>query len=183
MSFRVSNEERLASLAAGLCQDASIEVEVRDDASWAWDPWRRIITVPASDLNDKGNAYCAGVIAHEVGHYFISRYLHFSETGLFPRSSLLLLNALEDGRVEDWMCRRYPGTCVWINEVAEDNILQDTSTMPDFLLFCMLCVLVRYDSFSLSSVNISENVQIALDLTELARSKYVQMLLPFADRT
>ena len=40
---------QLSALAAGLCQDAGIRVEV-SERTWAWDPMRRVIYVAADDL-------------------------------------------------------------------------------------------------------------------------------------
>ena len=52
----------LSTLAAGLCQDAGVALEVHPDR-WAWDPIRRVIKVPAKDLDEHGPDYCAGILS------------------------------------------------------------------------------------------------------------------------
>src|SRR5262245_19234949 len=130
---------QLSALAAGLCQDAGICVEV-SERTWAWDPVRRVIYVAADDLARKGPVYCAAVLAHEVSHYFISRY-HLIPLE-FPSKPALahLLNAIEDPRVNTWIKRRYPGTGRWLQKLTENDAnVPLTGRMPDFLLFCLEC--------------------------------------------
>src|SRR5207244_7517017 len=108
---------QLSALAAGLCQDAGIRVEV-SERTWAFDPLRRVILVAEGDLARKGPVYCAAVLAHEVSHFFISRYhllpLEFPSPQALPH----LLNSIEDPRVNTWIRRRYPGTGRWLQELT-----------------------------------------------------------------
>src|SRR6516162_5278293 len=102
---------RLGGLAAGLCLDAGVRVEAR--GRWCYDPVRRVISVGRSDLIDRGADYCAGVLAHEVGHYHVSRY-HLVNADFPSRVALsMVLNGIEDPRVNTWIRRRYPGTSAW----------------------------------------------------------------------
>jgi hypothetical protein len=130
---------QLSALAAGLCQDAGIRVEV-SERTWAWDAIRRVIYVNAEDLASKGPVYCAAVLAHEVSHYFISRY-HLIPVE-FPSKQALahMLNSIEDPRVNTWIKRRYPGTGRWLQRLTETDANSPIKgRMPDFLLFCLEC--------------------------------------------
>jgi hypothetical protein len=73
-----------------------------------------------TELIEHGELYCAGIIAHEVGHARISRYLDILKEGLFHRGMAGLLNVLEDGRSDTWMCRRYRGVRSWLEVVSEE---------------------------------------------------------------
>jgi len=67
---------RLGALASGLALDAGIRIEVAR-GEWSWDSARLVLTVAEEELRTRGTEHCAGVVAHEVGHYFISRYTLF----------------------------------------------------------------------------------------------------------
>lgn len=62
----------LAALAAGLCQDAGVHLEIHD-GEWVWDAARRVIFVSSQTLDAGGPDYCAGILSREVGHYFLTR--------------------------------------------------------------------------------------------------------------
>jgi hypothetical protein len=106
--------DRLSSLAAGLCLDARVRLEA-GKGGWCYLPERRVIRVDRRDLEHKGAIYCAGVLAHEVGHFHISRYHLFRVS--FPSEQVLaqVLNGIEDPRVNGWIKGRYPGTLPWFN--------------------------------------------------------------------
>ncbi|MBM4360625.1 MAG: hypothetical protein FJ096_21160 [Deltaproteobacteria bacterium] len=124
----------LASLAAALCQDAHISLEV-GGSNWAWEPARRVLHMPKDALEVLGHDACAGIVAHEVGHAFLSRYLDYRElTGSKTAGlSRLAMNALEDPRVERWMMQRYPGVRPWL-EQARAAIPDDSSWLPTLQL-------------------------------------------------
>ena len=88
---------RLGGLAAGLCLDAGVRVEA-SEARWCYDPVRRVISVGKPDLLARGADYCAGVLAHEVGHFHVSRYHLFRAE--FPSGVALsaVLNGIEPTR-------------------------------------------------------------------------------------
>src|SRR5205085_5550534 len=111
--------ERLSALAAGLCQDTDIRLEVTPTPTWAWDAIRRVLIVSGPDLDSKGAEFCAGVLAHEVGHFYVSRYLWFSVPFPSPPILRFVLNAIEDPRVNTWIRRRYPGCDPWMDRVAD----------------------------------------------------------------
>ncbi len=134
---------RLAALAAGLCQDAGITIEV-GPGGWAWDPVRRVIRVSEGALRARGPDYCAGVLTIEAGQYFLSRHHLFplcvSDPPEFPSelAGRTLVDALEDARVNGWMAERYPGTVPWLFELARHVTLFD-DRVPSFVRFCVEC--------------------------------------------
>ncbi len=132
-----TNARELAALAAGLCQDAGIDLVVAP-GGWSWDPVSRTIRVSAEGLAEQGAAYCAGIVAHEVGHFYVSRYTSFPVAFPSVRAAWSLLNAIEDPRVDRWICRRYPGAAAW-QEHAKVDELATTGSMPTFLRFCLEC--------------------------------------------
>lgn len=109
---------QLAGLAAGLCLDAGVRLRA-GDKGWAWEPQRRTIHVARRDLESRGPTYCAGVLAHEVGHYHVTRYHMFDVE--FPSRPVLdmILNGIEDPRVNTWIQVRYPGTVWWFDRLTE----------------------------------------------------------------
>ena len=174
---------RLASLASGLCQDARIGLEVRKGSTWAWDPVRRVIMVPADDVTTKGNAYCAGILAHEVGHYFISRYPHLARMEAAGPEVWLLLNAIEDPRVEMWIRGRYPGTGAWLSEVLEEEGGErENPPLPRFLLFCFQCAAEEARGWRPADddAGLPPEVTSALEATRAARRAYAEQA-PDAD--
>ncbi len=125
---------RLSALAAGLCQDAGIGIEI-SPGGWSWDPVRRVIQVSAHDLRVRGPDYCAGVITSEAGHYYLTRHHLFPLNFPSKPAGRALMDALEQPRVNSWMGERYRGTQVWLAEVAR-HITIYTTPQPSFLLFC-----------------------------------------------
>ena len=130
----------LQGLASGLCLDAGILVEASEEQGWHYDHDRRAIVVPGADIRSKGAVYCAGVLAHEVGHFFISRYHEMSHGIAFPSAAILnhLLNATEDPRVNRWIKARYPGTRPWF-ETLRDDFREPPRDLPDILTFGIEC--------------------------------------------
>lgn len=133
--------QHLKLLVAALCNDADLEVDCGD--RWAYNPVDRKFIVSKHDLVNYGPDQCAGVLAHEIGHFFVSRYPLFQCRGLPAIASSHLMNALEDPRCEYWIFRRYPGTRRWL-ELYEDETgrLEDSeeTKLPRFLQFCLLCL-------------------------------------------
>jgi hypothetical protein len=129
--------ERLSSLAAGLCLDARVRLEA-GTGGWCYLPDRRVIRVDSRDLEHKGAIYCAGVLAHEVGHFHISRYHLFRVP--FPSEQILaqVLNGIEDPRVNEWIKGRYPGTIPWFGMLgAVDGRQPFTGLLPSVVRFAL----------------------------------------------
>jgi Mg-chelatase subunit ChlD len=119
--------DQLAALTSGMCHDAYIGVEL-SQSRWAWDPVRSVILVSQRDLLRLSPQACAGIIGHEVGHYFVTRAHLYHIDFPTPRGLHLLLNGIEDPRVNTWIERRYPGTGPWLRQ-AHDSYLDEPS--PD----------------------------------------------------
>jgi hypothetical protein len=124
----------LSALAAGLCQDAGIGVEL--GPRWAWDAARRVLVVAEGDLRLRGPDWCAAVLAHEVGHYFVTRHHLFAVPFPLPEALPVLMNGLEDPRANAWIVGRYPGTARWLLRLDEEP---PPGPVPAFLAFCREC--------------------------------------------
>src|SRR3954470_12731597 len=121
----------LSALAAGLCQDAGIGVEL--GLRWAWDAARRVLVVAETDLRVRGADWCAAVLAHEVGHYFVTRHHLFAVPFPLPDALPVLMNGLEDPRANAWVVGRYPGTARWLarlDEAPPDPVLSEAQSEP-----------------------------------------------------
>jgi len=160
----------LGALAVGLCQDAGIGLEVAP-GGWSWDPVRRVIRVSAEGLAVEGAEYCAGIVAHEVGHYHISRYNLFPLSVTSVRAARNLLNAIEDPRVDRWITSRYPGARPWQNQALVSEIAHQSGT-PSFLMFCLECAAEGDRDWQPSTQELPAAVLDALDQTREARHRY-----------
>jgi len=170
--------KQLLALASGLCQSTGISLAI-SESEWSWNPVTRRLTVSESCLRRHGPEYCAGFIGHEVGHIFISRYLHFRCTGpLGLRAASYLQNSLEDPRSDTWIGRRYPGVRRWLDTIREDEAESaHPALLPSFLLFCMECCREGYRDFRPSAPEtLPERVFSALEQTRDARRAYCEML-------
>jgi uncharacterized protein with von Willebrand factor type A (vWA) domain len=125
----------LSALAAGLCQDAGVLIEIYP-GPWAWDPVRRVIQVNQKDLETHGPDWCAGVLANEIGHFYLTRYPLFDVSFPSKVAGEILLDALEDPRVDQWMMDRYPGIERW-HHAAHASATPINAGLPDFLAFCI----------------------------------------------
>lgn len=160
----------LGALAAGLCRDAGIGLEV-GPGGWSWDPVRRVIRVDARGLEEHGPEFCAGIVAHEVGHYYVSRYGSFPVD--FPSLSAgrSLLNAIEDPRVDRWICRRYPGATPWQALAKVDELDLDDGA-PRFVRFLLECAVEGDREWAPSRRPQPPEVAAALAATREARRTY-----------
>ncbi len=172
---------RLQALATGLCLDIGINVEL-SQSSWAYDPLRRVILVARDDLKKRGPEFCAGILAHEVGHFFISRYNLFRID--FPSLPALgyLLNGIEDPRVNTWISQRYPGVQAWIDIANRDSISEweELDQRPAFVSFCLACAgeyAFHWNPLP-STIQLPPRVRETLDATREARRKYALTLPP-----
>jgi len=174
--------EQLASLAAGLSLDARISVEVQS-GGWCWLPEQRTIRVSRADLEVKGPEYCAGVLAHEVGHSYLSRY-HLVAID-FPSRLVLshILNGIEDPRVNTWIRRRYPGTAPWFQRLADEDAWQPfEGALPSVLRFSLEAAREELLGWlpAFVATPVPPRVWAALESTREARQRYAAEL-PSAD--
>ncbi len=162
----------LSALAAGLCQDAGIGVEL--GPRWGWDAARRVLVVAESDLRGRGADWCAAVLAHEVGHYFVTRHTLFAIPFPLPEALPVLMNAIEDPRANTWIVGRYPGTARWLLRLDEELV---PVPVPAFLAFCRECAREPFRDWQPSG---HEPVPVAAALAETrdARRRYTDTLPP-----
>lgn len=175
----------LSALVAGLSHDAAIQVSVGD--KWTFNPETRTLNVSKESLETQGVDYCAGVVAHEVGHYFITRYPLFEGGAMTSTLRNHLLNALEDPRVNLWMQERYIGTVSWFERVYADDVRilsgdKLSRTVPRVIQFGLMCAALdnhRVDD-RMRERGVLPEVFDALLETADARRRYV-MTRPFSD--
>jgi hypothetical protein len=162
----------LSALAAGLCQDAGIGVEI--GPRWTWDAPRRVLVVAETDLRVHGADWCAAVLAHEVGHYFVTRHHLFAVPFPLPEALPVLMNGLEDPRANAWIVGRYPGTARWLARLDEEP---PPDRVPAFLAFCRECAREPFRDWR-PSAREPALVADALAETRAARRRYAATLPP-----
>jgi hypothetical protein len=162
----------LSALAAGLCQDAGIGVEL--GPRWTWDAARRVLVVAEADLRTRGADWCAAVLAHEVGHYFVTRHHLFEVPFPLPEALPLLMNGLEDPRANAWIVGRYPGVARWLARLDEEP---PPDPVPAFVAFCRECAREPLRGWAPSGRE-TALVAAALDETRDARRRYAHTLPP-----
>lgn len=128
----------LAGLASGLCQDAGFGLEVRGE-HWSYDAGRRVLCVPERALITQGRDACAGRVANEVGHHWLTRHELFWIR--FPSRPIadMLMEALEDGRVNRWTAARYPGVYPWFCAMHAAEPPPDRCPLPQVVRFAWAC--------------------------------------------
>lgn len=166
----------LGAIAAGLCVDAGIGLEVAP-GGWSFDPVRRVIRVSQEGLETKGPEYCAGIVAHEVGHYFITRYNLLPVDFPSLRAARSLLNGIEDPRVDRWITSRYPGARPWQNQALVSE-LGHTDGTPHFLIFVLECAAEGDRNWRPSENDLPEAVVEALEISREARRRYAHLQPP-----
>ncbi len=167
------SEGTLRALAAGLCADRGVRVLL--GRAWCYHGDSHTIEVPEHQLEELGPVACAGIIAHEVGHAWLSRYHAFAPTGVIPTATMLALNAIEDGRVERWMIGRYPGVARWLEKAHADPGEEPGTPLLTFLLACVRAATQANPPDVQSKYPL---VRVALQTTHAARKAYVGDFLP-----
>jgi hypothetical protein len=176
----------LAVLAAGLCHDAGLTLEARGER-WSYDPLRRRLRVSEKDLREKGRDWCAGRLVNEVGHYWLTRHDLFAllcrpeaaEERPFPSQVVgrMLMDVLDDPRVNRWMAERYPGSERWLSAVREGSGLCPAGPcVPLVVNFCVECMFEADRGFEPSPWPLPEPVLDALERTREARRAYAASL-------
>lgn len=176
--------EVLARIASGLCRDARISrVELAPDDRWSFAPATRTLRVGASTLATGGIEVCAGILAHEVGHAFLSRY-HLLPRKLPGALAGRWLNAIEDPRVEAWMAARYPGVGAWLDAAAWHACgtwtLQDLPALRTEQ-WCLGACLDAHPAGARILAGLAPSVRRSLDTTIEARRIYRDGFLPPVD--
>ena len=174
-----SSAAQLHGLAAGLCEEAGIQLQIAEE--WSWNPRQRILNIAQSSLIEQGAIYCAGYVSHEIGHVFLSRYILFRHNNELPYPlERQLLNALEDPRVDEWMGRRYPGAKIWLDRIHKDDLkLPLRENKPGIITFMMECAREPSRNWqSLKNPYLSDRVAQALEQTRQSRQQYHNELPP-----
>lgn len=93
----------MAGIAAAVSRSLGIEIKLHKGSppKWGADPEKSLLVIPAKKAYTDGDV---GALIHEAGHVAYSQHVTLSD----PRQGVLL-NALEDVRIEEKLARRYPG--------------------------------------------------------------------------
>lgn len=175
---------QLSALVSGLSQDTGINVCLGEN--WSYNASSKTLTVCSHTLETEGIDYCAAVVTHECGHYYLSRYPLFKGTVISSTITGLVLNALEDPRVNLWMQGRYPGTAPWFIKMHERDMhslgprgqSRRFTRLLEFTLGCASLDHMPQESAQALSA-IQEEVKTALAETHQARHRYATTTPPF----
>jgi hypothetical protein len=120
--------EALRALAAGVAVDRALEVVAGPPGcGWSIQTHTGRIQVDPVDLATLPADQLHGLTCHEAAHAALTRYPWLIPSPIFGRPGLkMLLNALEDCRIEDWLIERLPGSQAWI-EAYNDRLFPDGS--------------------------------------------------------
>ncbi len=136
-------------------------------SGWWFQPRSALINADAQDLIQRQGDYVRGLAIHEAAHAAITRY-----QDIVPRDALrmrwlqLLLNVVEDCRIEEWMQLRLPGCEPWVRSY-NDRIFGRARSAPRaksaLARFC-LGVLCRW-WYGQHPSDLGDEVQDALERT------------------
>jgi len=172
--------DRLRTLVSALCLESDIGLEVAKDR-WAWDPVRRVIYIAGDDLERIGVDACAGIVAHEVSHYFITRAFLFPAPFPSVQARHMLVNCIEDPRVNTWIIQRFPGVRPWLTSAHNAHLdPEERPVLPDFISFGLECAAEEGRGWRTAPPHtaacLSARVREALDQTRAARKAYATRL-------
>lgn len=171
----------LQALAAGIALDRTLEVHAgREGCGWSIDTHTGRIQVDPTDLETLPEIEIHGLIGHEAAHAAVTRYPWLVPEAVRRAPGVaLLLNALEDCRIETWMMRRLPGTLPWI-EAYNDRLFPadsgELSTAPLAVQYALGAVHAWWHQSPPSGLD--PRVLEALDDTAEAREAVIEMLPP-----
>lgn len=112
-----SVRDELQALARAVALDRRLEVVTGPPGcGWSLQPARGRIQCDPSDLATEHPDEVRGLVCHEAAHAAVTRYPWLVPADLLAAPGMaVLLNALEDCRIEEWLARRYPGAAPWID--------------------------------------------------------------------
>lgn len=129
-----NRRELIAALARGLAEGTAVRIAFTD-STWAWQPQTRTLHVGTEHLETLPLEAALGLVAHEIGHCAISRYLDvaaaFRPVRLHSGLWLNILNTLEDPRVESWIVRDFTGTAPWLDTLHAAMLESDWPPPPE----------------------------------------------------
>ena len=172
---------KLESIVLTATQGAGLKIKLTQ-SDWAYSPSEQTILVSQKDLTSHGIEACAGIIYHEVSHYFITRYLMMMQDIDFPTREGLanMLNAIEDTRIENWsMNHRFPGSQQMIARSWEIHDI-NLSKFSRFEQFMLASVLEWQNGWNDLEQEIHSDVKEALSQTKDARIAF-HNLIPNAE--
>lgn len=95
-------------------------VSLRNDLSvelgqfWAFNWKTNVITIPLAELHRCPGEEICWIILHEAAHAALTRLHHMLPAETLGRPEIqILLNAVEDVRIENWLVKRFPGSLPW----------------------------------------------------------------------
>lgn len=107
--------ETTLAFARALDGRADVCLAVEDVPTWSWSETRVLTAVRRDLLHDPWRARATTV--HEMGHAALSRFDVLRPVMDLRHAEEAVLRALEEGRVERWMARRFPGAAPWLAEL------------------------------------------------------------------
>lgn len=132
----------LEALARGVAQRPRLTVrDGEPGAGWSIDPVRERIHADPRDRATLPAAEVHGLVCHEAAHAGVTRYPWLVPRALLEETGVaVLLNAVEDCRIETWLLARLPGTRPWITAYNDRLFPADGGrlvTLPPFLQFAL----------------------------------------------
>jgi len=107
-----------------------LAVELGDWWSFNWQT--NVITLPKQELASAPEAEICWVILHEAAHASLTRLHHILPEKTLHRPEVqVLLNCIEDIRIENWLVERFPGSRQWkvvAQEIAASHDPQSTES-------------------------------------------------------
>lgn len=126
---RPSSPKALRESLAARLQEALVMagmVSLRNDLAVEFGEWwtfnwkTNVITLPKQELETCPEEEICWIILHEAAHAALTRLHHLLPQPLLGRPEVhLLLNCIEDVRIENWLVQRFPGSASW-RAIARD---------------------------------------------------------------
>jgi uncharacterized protein YegL len=109
--------KELEGLASLVSQQTELAVVIGSDhdCPWSFNWAQRRITANAADLTLQPRDFSRGLILHEAAHAGLTRLWDIVPAQLLQDMLVhMLLNTIEDCRIERWLQKRLPGSVTWI---------------------------------------------------------------------
>jgi Mg-chelatase subunit ChlD len=93
---------------------------------WSFNWQTNVITLPKRELASAPEAEICWVILHEAAHASLTRLHHILPEKTLHRNEIqVLLNCIEDIRIENWLVERFPGSRQWKSVAQEIAVRAD----------------------------------------------------------
>ena len=127
----LTNQLQEALVMAGM-------VSLRNDLSvqlgdwWTFNWKTNVISLPQAELERCPKEEICWIILHEAAHAALTRLHDILPRGTLQRPELqLLLNCVEDVRIENWILQRFPGSAPWQNVAETMSRVDDPITAEE----------------------------------------------------